>query len=568
MSSQEDVEHEEFQSEFEELQSENEDEGEIASESSGGVQLVALQELYNVFLRGRMSGAEWRHRRGGRGRQFPLLQDTDWQCIADPLLMAQLNQKTDASLPADNLYKMMLYVQEQEQCLQNNDDDDDCSIGIGDEANMIPKTLKYPPGIIQAPVNRLIRAREVFGPLKRFQQRSVQGFNFPPLYPHSYIDRQNDRAYIGQFSGDGSLFWVAFQDARIRLYDVDKNFRLRKEVAARDVHWTITDTSVSPDQRFMAYSTLYNVVHMVNVGSNLDCVHSLANVTEIHHGLNFGWLLDMQEEAEALRFGIFSLDWGNSSQEIAVGTNDQSFAIYDVQRERTTHYIRGHSDDVDTVVYRDDSNNELLTGSDDANIFIWDKRTLPSQTGEGIRPEGGLIGHTEGVTHIHSKGDGIHFLSNGKDQRAKMWDIRKCMNTGAVDTMDHSLIDQVICRQDYRWAAYPLLGQHVKHPYDCSVQEYRGHTVQGTLIRAYISPEFNTGGRYVYSGSYTGNVHVYDAVTAHQVAVLEHHKYPVRDCSWHPHQQMLATVAWDGQVVQWQPREEGGCAHNTESKWR
>eukprot|EP01024_Parvocaulis_polyphysoides_P065021 TRINITY_DN7573_c0_g1_i4.p1 TRINITY_DN7573_c0_g1~~TRINITY_DN7573_c0_g1_i4.p1 ORF type:complete len:622 (+),score=77.01 TRINITY_DN7573_c0_g1_i4:148-1866(+) len=546
---------------------EEEEEDQIALETQGGgVRLIGVQEFINMFLRGRMGGGEdvgWRHRRGAR-TQCPLLQDIDWEILSDHSLVQELNQKTDASLPFDYLYKTMLQIQQQESSFipksDNEDEDDFCGMSIGDDANMLPNTLKQPPGIVQAPVNKLIRAREMFGPLKRFQQRSVQGYNFPPLHPYAYVDQQDDRAYIGQFSGDGSLFWVAYQDARIRLYDVDRDFRLRKEVAARDVHWTITDTSVSPDQRFLAYSTLYSVVHMVNVGSSLDSVHSLANVTEIHHGLNLGWLVDVTEEMDAIRFGIFSLDWAAGNSEITVGTNDHSFAVFDVERERTVHYIQGHLDDVDTVVYRDEANNEVITGSDDTKIYIWDKRTLPAQSiGGQIRPAGALIGHTEGVTHIHSKGDGIHFLSNGKDQRAKMWDIRKSMNTTAVDQMDTSQIDKVICGQDYRWMPYPLKGQHVKHPYDCSVQEYRGHTVQGTLIRAYISPEFTTGGRYVYSGSYTGKVHVYDAVTAHQVSVLDHHKHTVRDCSWHPFQQMLCTVGWDGQVVQWQPRahEEG-----------
>jgi DDB1- and CUL4-associated factor 11 len=32
----------------------------------------------------------------------------------------------------------------------------------------------------------------------------------------------------------------------------------------------------------------------------------------------------------------------------------------------------------------------------------------------------------EGVTHIDAKGDGRHFISNGKDQAVKLWDLRRC----------------------------------------------------------------------------------------------------------------------------------------------
>lgn len=41
---------------------------------------------------------------------------------------------------------------------------------------------------------------------------------------------------------------------------------------------------------------------------------------------------------------------------------------------------------------------------------------------------GVLEGHMEGITHISSKGDGKYFISNGKDQCIKLWDIRKMKN--------------------------------------------------------------------------------------------------------------------------------------------
>lgn len=35
------------------------------------------------------------------------------------------------------------------------------------------------------------------------------------------------------------------------------------------------------------------------------------------------------------------------------------------------------------------------------------------------------MGHLEGITFIDSRGDGRYFISNGKDQTIKLWDIRK-----------------------------------------------------------------------------------------------------------------------------------------------
>jgi len=42
------------------------------------------------------------------------------------------------------------------------------------------------------------------------------------------------------------------------------------------------------------------------------------------------------------------------------------------------------------------------------------------------------MGHLEGITFIDSCGDGRYFISNGKDQTTKLWDIRK-MSSNAKD---------------------------------------------------------------------------------------------------------------------------------------
>jgi len=52
---------------------------------------------------------------------------------------------------------------------------------------------------------------------------------------------------------------------------------------------------------------------------------------------------------------------------------------------------------------------------------VWDRRCFIGRD----KPAGVLVGHLEGVTFIDSRGDGRYFISNGKDQTIKLWDIRK-----------------------------------------------------------------------------------------------------------------------------------------------
>ena len=56
----------------------------------------------------------------------------------------------------------------------------------------------------------------------------------------------------------------------------------------------------------------------------------------------------------------------------------------------------------------------------------------------------------EGVTNLDAKGDGVHFISNGKDQCVKLWDMRRSYS----DAEGH----EKASRRDvprYHWCAVP-----------------------------------------------------------------------------------------------------------------
>jgi WD repeat-containing protein 23 len=58
------------------------------------------------------------------------------------------------------------------------------------------------------------------------------------------------------------------------LYDTQRNWQLRKDVTTRMTRWTITDTTLSPDQRLLVYASISPVAFVVNVGSSGDPVSS------------------------------------------------------------------------------------------------------------------------------------------------------------------------------------------------------------------------------------------------------------------------------------------------------
>ena len=181
--------------------------------------------------------------------------------------------------------------------------------------------------------------------------------------------------------------------------------------------------------------------------------------------------------------------------------------------------------------------------------------------GDG-REAGALMGHTEGLTYIDSKGDGRYVLSNAKDQTMKLWDLRRMMTTDRFDAIDPQ---QYTTGFDYRFSPYDE-EEYEPHPHDNSVVTFRGHKVLKTLIRCHFSPPGSSDGRYVYSGSYDGCVYVWnlDGTLVKKIDVLEAtmnsrpaederfvDRYEVsarrtqwqtivRDASWHPNAPVIA----------------------------
>ncbi|XP_010522675.1 PREDICTED: LEC14B protein [Tarenaya hassleriana] len=350
------------------------------------------------------------------------------------------------------------------------------------------------------------------------------------------VDQMTSRAYVSQFSTDGSLFAAGFQGSHIRIYNVDNNWKVQKDILTKSLRWTVTDTSLSPDQRKLVYSSMSPIVHIVDVGSGTSESH--ANVTEIHDGLDFS-----SDEDGWYSFGIFSVKFSTDGRELVAGSSDESIYVYDLEANRVSLRTVAHTSDVNTVCFADENGHLIFSGGDDNLCKVWDRRCFIAAE----KPAGTLVGHLEGITFIDSRGDGRYLISNGKDQTIKLWDIRKMSSN---PPSNHTV--QRNCEWDYRWMDYPPEAQDMRHPYDQSVATYKGHSVLRTLIRCYFSPSYSTGQRYIYTGSNDGCVYIYDLISGAQVGVLRFHSSPVRDCSWHPHQPMLVSSSWDGDIVKWE----------------
>ncbi|OJJ61262.1 hypothetical protein ASPSYDRAFT_146673 [Aspergillus sydowii CBS 593.65] len=366
------------------------------------------------------------------------------------------------------------------------------------------------------------------------------------------------RCYSGQFSDDGNFFFSCAQDFKVRMYDTSNPYEWRyyKTVDYPFGSWTITDATLSPDNKFLAYSSLRHLVCLAPTDPDDSSDPTVLDLASSPGG-RVGRDIFGRDG-----FAIWSVRFSGDGREIVAGTGDYSVIVYDLETRQSVLRIRNHQDDVNAVCFGDKSSPHILySGSDDSTIRVWDRRSM------GDRREAGVfIGHTEGLTYVDSKGDGRYVLSNSKDQTMKLWDLRKMTSTAKFDTLQPTSYGTGF---DYRVDRFPS-DFYYPHPDDCSVVTFRGHSVLKTLIRCHFSPPGSSDSRYVYSGSQDGKVYVWnlDATLAGTMDVEKATDFSrprprrfrghmggsngrkwqtcVRDASWHPNAPVLAATSWNG----------------------
>ncbi|KAF3765258.1 putative Tup1, general repressor of transcription [Cryphonectria parasitica EP155] len=399
--------------------------------------------------------------------------------------------------------------------------------------------------------------------------RTAQSAMAQQMIPSSEADlliHYHAPVYCGQFSQDGNFFYACVKDFKVRMYDTSNpyNWRYYKTASFNWGQWTLTDAHLSPDNRWLAYTSLQSHVAFAPTDPNdkgdpyqLDLAGG--GVVDATNGRPAPtWARRNRDN-----FAIWSIRFSGDGRELIAGNNVASIVVYDIESRRVLHNIVGHEDDVNAVAFANPKDPHIIySGSDDQVIKVWDRRSMADG-----RAAGAFVGHCEGLTYIDSKGDGRYILSNSKDQTMKLWDLRMAMSTeqyARLNPRRHTMHTTY----DYRMEEYDQ-DDWFPHPDDNSVVTFRGHKVQGTLIRCHFSPPGSTDSRYVYSGSHDGKVYVWnmDATLEKTIDVgmsthwngrvpgggrawrsrpTNHWNCCVREPSWHPNAPIMAASSWGG----------------------
>ncbi|KAK3814267.1 MAG: WD40-repeat-containing domain protein [Benniella sp.] len=363
--------------------------------------------------------------------------------------------------------------------------------------------------------------------MRELKPRSVNplalGESILPSDPGKVVDEYEDSAYSGQYSEDGSLFATCDKDFKLRIYKTAGDKLIRDRVIQGSPgRWTITDHNLSLDNHWLIYSSITPYVYLTRTA---------ADAPKTHHQLDFS-----TGEGDG---GLWSIRFSGDGREIVAGGRGRIY-VYDIESRTVIHSVNAHTNDVNAVCFAEPTSSQVLfSGSDDRLVKVWDRRSMG--TGANCTPSGVLVGHSEGITYVTSKGDNRYLASNGKDQKMLLWDLRK-MYSG----QDRKLPRIRDTGFDYRQGYYPGRRSY-KVPGDCSVMTFQGHSVLKTLIRCHFSPVHSTGQRYLYTGSSDGKVYIYrldgtlartlDTCAAFQRYAKVHDPPSLiaRDVSWHPY---------------------------------
>ncbi|OWA51865.1 DDB1- and CUL4-associated factor 11 [Hypsibius exemplaris] len=374
-----------------------------------------------------------------------------------------------------------------------------------------------------------LTALHEFRPLRQ-QEKIKLGQHFIPNSAYRLLSSE-EKLFCGLHSQDGNLFMTSGQDQAIRIYDTTKACTRGKPLKkirrfdARDVGWSVLDVRLSTCNRYVAYSSWSDSLHLATVHD--DSSH-----------------VSLQLNPESQHCGIFSLMFSHDDTEILAGGNHGDIYIVSLLNGRSQRIASAHADDVNTVAFADQTSHILYSGGDDGIIRVWDRRTLSEE-----RPKacGLFLGHKHGIVYLDPHSDGRHLLSNSKDQLLKIWDLRCLSPADGLDEAKRAVGEN---RWDYRYRMKDRICPR-KLKADRSVITISGHNVSQTLIRARFSPYESTASRFVYTGDGNGYVYVFDALTGEVVQSIRHHDSVVRDVSWHPSRPELISTGWDHCLNLW-----------------
>jgi len=264
----------------------------------------------------------------------------------------------------------------------------------------------------------------------------------------------------------------------------------------------------------------------------------------------------------------------SSDGKLASASYDGTVRLWDIATGEELHKLVGHTDKVYTVAFSQD-NKWLASGSKDTTVRLWEV--------DSGKPKYSLIGHKKGVFGISFSADGRYVVSASDDMTLRMWDVQSGVtmrvlqgHTAGVNGVVisagkiFSVSDDATVRRWNTTLPYQQAINFAKTPLATAIAP-DGNSVavgfkDGTL-RLYALPEtkllweqktahakalrriaFNSDGSLLASASADKTAKLWQAKDGTLIQTFTGHKDVVNAVAFAPHDNMLATASFYGQI--------------------
>ena len=257
---------------------------------------------------------------------------------------------------------------------------------------------------------------------------------------------------------------------------------------------------------------------------------------------------------------IFSIDWSPSGRLLATGSNDKTIKIMSIpelysinndnkkifnDNESTEIQITGNQGTVRSLCFEPGNDIILLSSNSGENtIKIWD-------TTRGINI-GNLEGHSSDVNSVKWSNDSQLFASCALDKTVRFWDIREHKSINILSAIQYADINDIavfskanntiiaVGHTDGLMTIWDFSKQ-------CVIKEIYEHNEQ---IR---SVAFSPDGKYLLSGAFDAKIKIYDVKNNFNFVGEVEHNDKVVSCKWHPEIPLIVSTSADKTARVWIP---------------
>ena len=321
--------------------------------------------------------------------------------------------------------------------------------------------------------------------------------------------RGKDIGSIGSvaFSPDGNTI-VSCGGNNIHLWDSDTNQRLKTLIKHTD---SVNSVVFSPDGNTIASASDDRTIRLWNVN------------TREH-------IKTLMGHADSVRRVVFSSD----GETIASSSNDRTVRLWNANTGELIKTLTGHIENVNTLAFSPDGNTITsgsgqllyLGGGEDSGTCVGQEiRLWNANTGELLKT---LIGHTSVVNSVAFSPDGNTIASGS----GHWWGYEGKASTGEEVRLWNANTGELI---------KTLTGHK-------DVVSSVAFSPDGNYI---VSGDWSDWDGYLSSGTWSGEIRVWDAHTGEHLKTLTGHTGGVSSLTFSPDGKVLASGRTDGTILLW-----------------